>query len=126
MRRFSEVARLRLSKVDALVTEGERSAGAVGVYLRPLKNHVLPAWGGVRVGRGHDTAGRQVISAVVSLAVRHGAMAARGPGDEEEISVRRRGRRTALGRRAARVPLLTDPGAVPRLRCSATPGGTSP
>ena len=93
MSRFSDAADLWLSKVDEMVKEGRRSPGTVDTYRRQLKNHVLPAMGEVRLGEATtplvdkvvaaikaDVSAatakscRSVISGVMGLAVRYGAI----------------------------------------------------
>jgi integrase len=95
MSRFSNAADLWLSKVDEMVAEGRRSPGTVDTYRRQLKNHVLPAMGEVRLGEATtplidkvigaikaDVSAatakscRSVISGVMGLAVRYGAVMA--------------------------------------------------
>ena len=95
MTRFSDAAALWLTKVDEMVTEGRRSPGTVETYRRQLKNHVLPAMGEVRLGEATtplvdkvvgaikaDVSAatakscRSVISGVMGLAVRYGAILA--------------------------------------------------
>jgi integrase len=91
--RFSEAAALWFTRFEAMVAEGRRSAGSLDTYRRSLNNHVLPALGQVRLGEAttplidrvlasiKSTAGaptartcRSVISGVMSLAVRYGAI----------------------------------------------------
>ena len=93
MSRFADASELWLSKVDAMVKEGRRSPGTVDTYRRQLKNHVLPAMGEVRLGEATtplvdkvvaaikaDVSAatakscRSVISGVMGLAVRYGAI----------------------------------------------------
>ena len=93
MGRFADASELWLSKVDAMVKEGRRSPGTVDTYRRQLKNHVLPAMGEVRLGEATtplvdkvvaaikaDVSAatakscRSVISGVMGLAVRYGAI----------------------------------------------------
>jgi integrase len=95
MSRFADAADLWLSKVDEMVAEGRRSPGTVDTYRRQLKNHVLPAMGEVRLGEATtplidkvigaikaDVSAatakscRSVISGVMGLAVRYGAVMA--------------------------------------------------
>ena len=94
MSRFSEAASLWLSRVDDLVKVGRRSPGTVDTYRRQLRNHVLPALGEVRLGEvttplvdkvigavkadvsaATAKSCRSVISGVMSLSVRYGAIA---------------------------------------------------
>ena len=91
--RFSVAADLWLKKMDAMVGEGRRSPGTVDTYRRQLKNHVLPAIGEVRLGEATtplvdkviaaikaDVSAatarscRSVVSGVMGLAVRYGAV----------------------------------------------------
>jgi|SRR5215207_8149886 len=91
--RFSVAAELWMEKLQALVAEGARSPGTVGTYEKHLTNHVLPALGELRLGEvttpvvdkfigqtkknvGVPTARacRSVVSGVMGLAVRYGAI----------------------------------------------------
>ncbi len=91
--RFSAAAELWLARFERMVEEGTRSVGSLDTYQRQLKNHVLPALGEVRLGEvttplldkvmtalksdvGSTTAKtcRSVISGVMGLAVRYGAV----------------------------------------------------
>jgi len=93
MTRFRTASDVWLERVDALVADGRRSPGTVDTYRRQLKNHVQPALGEVRLGElttplvgkvfskiksdiSSATAKscRSVISGVLSLAVRYGAI----------------------------------------------------
>jgi integrase len=93
MTRFSAAADLWLEKMDALVEDGRRSPSTVDTYRRQLKNHVLPAMGEVRlaeataplvdkvIGRirvdvsaATARSCRSVISGILGLAVRQGAI----------------------------------------------------
>src|SRR5680860_316896 len=104
MTRFSDAAALWLTKVDEMVTEGRRSPGTVDTYRRQLKNHVLPAMGEVRLGEATtplvdkvvgaikaDVSAatakscRSVISGVMGLAVRYGAVLANPVREVERI-----------------------------------------
>jgi integrase len=104
MSRFADAADLWLSKVEDLVRDGRRSPGTVETYRRQLKNHVLPAMGEVRLGEATtplvdrviarikvkvsaSTAKscRSVISGVMSLAVRYGAISANPVREVERI-----------------------------------------
>jgi integrase len=95
MTKFRDAADLWLSKVDDQVSEGRRSPGTVETYRRQLKNHILPAMAEVRLGEATtpvvdrviasikkkvspSTAKscRSVISGVMGLAVRQGAILA--------------------------------------------------
>ncbi|MGH3424606.1 MAG: tyrosine-type recombinase/integrase [Nocardioidaceae bacterium] len=93
MTRFEEAAELWWAKVEELVREGRRSLGTLETYRRQLDNHVLPAMGQVRLGEATtplidkivgaiktDVSSasarscRSVISGVLGLAVRYGAI----------------------------------------------------
>ncbi len=93
--RFAGAAELWLGKFSVLVRDGERSIGSLQTYRKHLKNHVLPALAELRLGEvttpvldkvmavikraaGAPTARscRSVISGVLSLAVRYGAITA--------------------------------------------------
>ena len=104
MSRFSDAAQLWLSKVDTMVQDGTRSPGTVETYRRQLRNHVLPALGEVRLGEATtplvdkvigkikaDVSAatakscRSVVSGVMGLAVRYGAIAANPVREVERI-----------------------------------------
>jgi integrase len=91
--RFTKAADLWLKSIVALVESGARSPGTVETYERHLRRHVIPALGGVRLGEvtpqlvdrfliqlrtstGTPTARscRSVVSGILGLAVRYGAM----------------------------------------------------
>jgi site-specific recombinase XerC len=91
-------------KFKGLVDEGQRSPTSLDTYRRHLRNHVLPALGEVRLGEagtplidrvvsaikrsaGAPTARscRSVISGVLGLAVRYGAIAANPVRDVDRI-----------------------------------------
>lgn len=116
MSRFSEAAELWLTKVDEMVKEGRRSPGTVGIYRSQLSNHVLPALAEVRLGEattplldkvigaikaevGPATAKtcRSVISGVMSLAVRYGAITTNPVRDIERIESKAKHAPRALG-----------------------------
>jgi hypothetical protein len=124
MSRFADAADLWLSKVDEMVQDGRRSPGTVDTYRRQLKNHVLPAMGGVRLGEATtplvdkvvasikarvsaSTAKscRSVISGVMGLAVRYGAITANPVREVERIEARPKREPRALTM-AERVALL--------------------
>ena len=107
MSRFSEAASLWLSRVDDLVKEGRRSPGTVDTYRRQLRNHVLRALGEVRLGEvttplvdkvigavkadvsaATAKSCRSVISGVMSLSVRYGAIAHNPVREVERIESR--------------------------------------
>lgn len=109
MHRFSEAAALWMAKFAGMVEEGRRSAGSLDTYRRHLDNHVLPALGQVRLGElttplvdkvidkikkdvGPPTAKscRSVVSGVMSLAVRYGAVSTNPIRDVERIEVKAR------------------------------------
>lgn len=115
MTRFADAADLWLAKVDEMVAEGRRSPGTVDTYRRQLKNHILPALGEVRLGEATtplidkvigaikaDVSAatakscRSVISGVMSLAVRYGAIAANPVREVERIESRPRREPRAL------------------------------
>lgn len=104
MTRFSTAADVWLEKMDAMVAEGRRSPSTVETYRRQLKNHVLPAMGEIRLGEAttplvdkvvakikSDVSAatakscRSVISGVLGLAVRHGAIMVNPVRDIERI-----------------------------------------
>jgi integrase len=107
MTRFSAAADLWLEKMDAMVREDRRSPGTVETYRRQLKNHVLPAIGEVRLGEvttrlldkvisaiKADTSAatarscRSVVSGVMGLGVRYGALTHNPVRDIERIEAR--------------------------------------
>ena len=115
MSRFADAAALWLTKVEELVVEGRRSPGTADTYRRQLKNHVLPAMGEVRLGEATtplvdkviaaikaDVSAatakscRSVISGVMSLAVRYGAVTANPVREVERIEARPRREPRAL------------------------------
>jgi len=107
MSRFSDASDLWLAKVDALVRDGRRSPGTVETYRRQLRNHVLPAMGEVRLGEATTPlvdkviaaikdrvsaatakSCRSVISGVMGLAVRYGAISANPVREVERIEAK--------------------------------------
>lgn len=125
MSRFSDAADLWLSKVEEMVKDGRRSPGTVDTYRRQLKNHLLPAMGEVRLGEATtpmvdrviasikkkvsaSTAKscRSVISGVMGLAVRYGAIMANPVREVERIEAKPKREPRALTM-AERVELLT-------------------
>lgn len=107
MTRFSAAADLWLSKLDDMVLDGRRSPGTVETYRRQLKNHILPALGEVRLGEATTPlvdkviaaikadvsvatakSCRSVISGVMGLAVRYGAVMANPVREVERIESR--------------------------------------
>ena len=106
MHRFSEAAELWMARFAAMVADGRRSAGSLETYRGQLDNHVLPALGEVRLGEattplvdkviaaiktdtGAATAKtcRSVISGVMGLAVRYGAITSNPVREVERIEV---------------------------------------
>jgi hypothetical protein len=98
---------LWLSKLDELVRDGPRSPGTVDTYRRHLRNHILPALGDVRlaeattplvdkvvaaikadVSAATARSCRSVISGVMGLAVRYGAVMANPAREVERIESR--------------------------------------
>ena len=132
--RFSVAAELWFEQVGEMVADGRRSPGTRDAYRRKLDNHVLPALGEVRLGEvttplvdsiikairtqvGPPTAkaSRTVISGVLNLAVRHGAIATNPVRDVETIASRPKRHPRALDedeRRAWFARLASDPQAV--------------
>jgi len=126
MSRFSEAAGLWVSKVDEMVAEGRRSPGTVDTYRRQLKNHVLPAMGEVRLGEATTPlidkviariktnvsaatakSCRSVISGVMGLAVRYGAVTHNPVREVERIEAKSKKGPRALTM-TERVQLLTQ------------------
>jgi integrase len=126
MTRFADAAVLWMSKMEALVSDGRRSPGTVDTYRRQLKNHVLPAMGEVRLGEATtplvdkvvgaikaDVSAatarscRSVISGILGLAVRYGAITHNPVRDVERIESRPRKAPRALTP-TERVELLTQ------------------
>jgi integrase len=105
--RFAAAADVWLSRMDELVAEGRRSPGTVETYRRQLRNHVIPAIGEVRLGEvtppmadrvigrikvqvspATARSCRSVISGVLGLAVRHGAIPSNPVREIERIESR--------------------------------------
>ena len=105
--RFSDAADVWIQKMDSLVADERRSPGTVDTYRRQLRNHVLPAMGQVRLGEATtplvdkvvgaikaDVSAatarscRSVISGVLGLAVRYGAISHNPVRDVERIESR--------------------------------------
>jgi len=126
MTRFSAAAELWLEKMDAMVADGRRSPGTIETYRRQLDNHVLPAMGEVRLGEATtplvdkvigaiktDVSGatarscRSVVSGVLGLAVRYGAIPHNPVRDVERIEAKPKKAPRALTREQ-RVELLTQ------------------
>lgn len=93
MSRFADAVDLWLARVEEMVDAGARSPATVDTYQRQLKNHILPAMGQVRLGEATTPlvdkvigtikrnvspatakSCRSVISGVMGLAVRQGAI----------------------------------------------------
>ena len=93
MHRVGDAVALWEAKFEELVSEGQRSPSSLDTYRRTIKNHVLPAVGELRIGEastpridriiseiknraGAPTArtSRSIISGVMGLAVRYGAL----------------------------------------------------
>ena len=93
MSRFSDAAVLWAERMKEMVADGRRSPGTIETYERQLRNHVLPAMGEVRLGEvttpqvdrviasikrkvspATARSCRSVISGVLGLAVRYGAI----------------------------------------------------
>lgn len=104
MTRFSAAADLWIGKLDAMVGDGRRSPSTVDTYRRQLVNHVLPAMGEVRLAEATTPlvdkvigkikvdispatakSCRSVISGVLGLAARYGAIAQNPVRDVERI-----------------------------------------
>lgn len=112
MTRFETASKLWMSKMDGLGADGRRSPGTVDTYSRQLKNHVIPAMGEVRLGEcttplvdkvvgvikadvsaATARSCRTVISGVLGLAVRFGAISHNPVRDVERIEASRPSRR---------------------------------
>ena len=126
MSRFSDAADLWLSRLEVMVKEGRRSPGTVETYRGQLKNHILPALGEVRLGEtttplvdkvisaiksdvspATARSCRSVISGVMGLAVRYGAVMANPVREVERIESRPTKQPRALST-AERVELLAQ------------------
>lgn len=102
--KFSDAAKIWLEKLTALVVEGNRSPGTLNTYQSVLERHVMPALGNLRLGEigvpdvdqhvgavkehaGVSTARivRSVVSNVLGLAARYGAIKANPVRDIERI-----------------------------------------
>ncbi|HSX67980.1 phage integrase central domain-containing protein [Nocardioides sp.] len=124
MTRFSAAAEVWMSRMEEMVADGRRSSGTVETYRRQLKNHVLPALGEVllveitppmadrvigtfkrEISPASARSCRSVISGVLGLAVRHGAIPANPAREIERIESRPRKEPRALTP-AERVELL--------------------
>ncbi len=115
MTRFSEAAEVWLSKIEQMVADGRRSPATLDTYRRQLNNHVLPALGEVRLGEAttplvdkvigaikSDVSAatakscRSVVSGVMGLAVRYGAVMTNPVREVERIESRPRREPRAL------------------------------
>ena len=104
---FSKAADLWMVRLQRLASEGRRSPGTVQTYRGHLDHHVLPAIGSLRlreittplldrfVGEVRDRVGtatarscRSIVSGVMGLAVRHGAIASNPTRDIERVEGR--------------------------------------
>jgi integrase len=113
--RFSDASEVWLARVDEMVQEGRRSPSTADTYRRQLKNHILPAMGEVRLGEATTPLAdkviasirrkvspatakscRSVISGVMGLAVRQGAIVANPVREVERIEARPRREPRAL------------------------------
>ena len=132
--KFSVAAEVWFEHVSEMVADGRRSPGTRDAYRRKLDNHVLPALGEVRLGEittplvdsvirsikkrvGPPTAksSRTVISGVLNVAVRHGAIVTNPVRDVETIASRPKRHPRALDadeRQAWFALLASDPRAV--------------
>lgn len=131
---FSTAAEVWIDRIQVLVADGRRSPGTLETYRRHLERHVLPALGSVRLGEispplldhvlhrirsevSPSTARscRSVISGVLGVAVRHGAIAT-NPAREVDRIENRPGRQpralTAAERQAWFEALNADAKAV--------------
>lgn len=123
---FAAAADVWLAVLDEQVEEGRRSPSTIDTYRRQLKNHVLPAMGGVRLAEATtplvdkvvSTIKKQVspatakscksvISGVMSLAVRQGAITTNPVRELERIEARPRRQPRALTM-SERIELITQ------------------
>ncbi len=107
MSRFEDAVELWLGRVDEMVADGRRSPATADTYRRQLKNHVLPAMGQVRLGEATTPlvdkvvgsikrkispatakSCRSVISGVMGLAVRQGAITSNPVREVERIEAK--------------------------------------
>lgn len=101
---FSEAATIWLQRIERLARMGQRSPGTVETYQRQLRGHVLPVLGALRlaeittplvdrfVSDLHEHVGaatartcRSIVSGVMGLAVRQGAVVANPTRDLERL-----------------------------------------
>jgi len=113
--KFSVASELWLEQVEGLVEEGRRSPSTVDTYRRQLKNHINPVLGEVRLGEvtprladrvigqiKRRSSGatarscRSVVSGVLALAVRHGALPSNPVREVERIEAKPRKQPRAL------------------------------
>lgn len=113
--RFSVAADLWLSRLTEMVADGRRSPTTIETYQRHLRLHVLPALSEVRLGEVNTPllesvigtiktesspsvakSSRSVISGILALAVRHGALPANPVRDVDRLAVRPKHRPRAL------------------------------
>jgi integrase len=106
---FAAAAALWLERLKRLARLGQRSPGTVETYSRQLNGHVLPALGALRlqevttplvdrfvtdvhehVGPATGRTCRSIVSGVMALAVRHGAVPANPTRELERLSVQPR------------------------------------
>ena len=125
MSRFSDAAVMWAARVQEMVADGRRSPGTFETYERQLRNHVLPAMGEVRLGEvstplvdkvvtsikrkvspATGKSCRSVISGVLGLAVRYGAIAHNPVREIERIESRPKRQPRALTAQE-RIELLT-------------------
>ncbi|WP_370615142.1 tyrosine-type recombinase/integrase [Mumia sp. Pv 4-285] len=109
MTKFAVAADVWLQRLDTMVEDGRRSPGTVETYRGQLRNHVLPAMGEVRLGElttplvdrclsslrtrispATAKSAKSVISGVMSLAVRLGAVAHNPVREVDRIEARSR------------------------------------
>lgn len=105
--RFAKAAELWRQSIESKVARGTRSPGTLETYERSMKLHVLPALGEIRLleiappmldrflksvltSAGGPTAKlcRSVISGILGLAVRYGALAANPVRDADRLTAR--------------------------------------
>jgi integrase len=102
--RFSDAAALWLQRFEMAVEDGRRSPSTLGTYRQQLDRHVTPALGDLRLGEltpplldrfvyrlrtGHGVATakscRSIVSGIMGLAVRYGAVSSNPARDIERI-----------------------------------------
>jgi integrase len=133
MHRFSTAAELWLGRISTAAAEGRRSPGTLRTYRSYLDKHVLPALGDVRLGEvttplldrvigtiKAEVSGssaktcRSIISGILGLAVRYGAMTSNPVREVERLELSRKEARalTEDERRTWFAQLRADPAAV--------------